>query len=545
MAVNNFLKLENINKVYSDGYKAVSNINFGVNKGQFVTILGPSGCGKTTILKMIAGFEDPTLGRILVDGVDIRNLPINKRPTATVFQDYALFPNMNVYQNIAYGTKIMRKPLKDLTAHDKKKEERIYQNATKEAAKEIMQIDKAIGKIHVDKYKFREKVKHLEDFETFIKIKNDKDYNNVINKLEEKMRAAYKDPKMKLIKFSFKNKLIIANYRINRSLQLKPIEFDSKGLNKYQLKAYQITKWYWFYQHIKRSLDSFDAKINKLENKRSYWQNFPEQEWERYRDKNTTRRLTKKEVDNRVRKVIEMVGLKGSETKMPSDLSGGMQQRVALARAIVVEPDILLLDEPLSALDAKIRQQMQLELKRIHNELKLTFILVTHDQQEALFLSNKVIVMSKGKIQQVDSPKKVYDAPNNLWVANFIGQANILLSDYVGENKVKYNDVIIEFNPKKSPRKFNVNSQVNLVIRPEDIEIKTSTPDKKHPMRAKVMSSSYMGSSFAVTLKWKSTILKAETKDVLDVGQDVEIVFDPANTVALPYKEKVEVKEDV
>ena len=97
MAVKNFLKLENINKTYSDGYEAVKNINFSVNKGQFVTILGPSGCGKTTILKMIAGFEDPTIGRILVDGVDIKNLPIHKRPTATVFQDYALFPNMNVY----------------------------------------------------------------------------------------------------------------------------------------------------------------------------------------------------------------------------------------------------------------------------------------------------------------------------------------------------------------------------------------------------------------------------------------------------------------
>jgi spermidine/putrescine transport system ATP-binding protein len=128
----------------------------------------------------------------------------------------------------------------------------------------------------------------------------------------------------------------------------------------------------------------------------------------------TTRKLTKQEIDEKVKNVIKIVGLEGSENKYPEDLSGGMQQRVALARAIVVEPEILLLDEPLSALDAKVRQQMQLELKALHQKLKLTFILVTHDQEEALFLSNKVIVMANGRIQQIDSSKKVYETPANL-----------------------------------------------------------------------------------------------------------------------------------
>ena len=244
MATKNFLRLENINKTYPDGYKAVSKINFSVNKGQFVTILGPSGCGKTTILKMIAGFEDPTVGRILVDGKDIKNLPIHKRPTATVFQYYALFPNMNVYQNIAYGLKIMRKPLNDVSKIDKKQEEKVYQNATKEAAKEILQIDRAIGKVRVEKHKFREKIQNLDDYEKFMRIKTDKEYKQALNKLEEKIRSKYHDPKLKLIKYSFKNKLIIAHYnnKLNRTIRNKPINFDYKNLNSEQVKAYEITK---------------------------------------------------------------------------------------------------------------------------------------------------------------------------------------------------------------------------------------------------------------------------------------------------------------
>jgi spermidine/putrescine transport system ATP-binding protein len=132
-----------------------------------------------------------------------------------------------------------------------------------------------------------------------------------------------------------------------------------------------------------------------------------------FEKKNISRKLTKEEIKNKANELIQLVGLTGNENKYPTELSGGMQQRVALARALVVEPDILLLDEPLSALDAKVRQQMQLELKRLHNELGITFILVTHDQEEALTLSTKVVVMSKGRVEQIDSPKRIYDSPRN------------------------------------------------------------------------------------------------------------------------------------
>ncbi len=134
---------------------------------------------------------------------------------------------------------------------------------------------------------------------------------------------------------------------------------------------------------------------------------------EQFEKLNTTRLLTKKEIDQKAREAIELVGLEGAENKYPKDLSGGMQQRVALARAIVVKPEILLLDEPLSALDAKVRHKMQEELKRIHNELKINFILVTHDQEEALRLSDQIIVMSKGHIEQIGSPRNIYEHPTN------------------------------------------------------------------------------------------------------------------------------------
>jgi spermidine/putrescine transport system ATP-binding protein len=147
MAVKNYIQLINIKKVYDDGYIAVQDINISINKGEFVTLLGPSGCGKTTILKMLAGFDMPTVGQIMVDGVDIKELPINQRPTATVFQDYALFPNMNVYQNITYGLKVMRKPMRDILPKVREEGENFYRIAIKKAALEIKKIEIQQGKL--------------------------------------------------------------------------------------------------------------------------------------------------------------------------------------------------------------------------------------------------------------------------------------------------------------------------------------------------------------------------------------------------------------
>lgn len=253
----NIIELKHISKVYSDnGFKAVDDFNLEVKRGEFVTFLGPSGCGKTTTLRMIAGFELPTDGQILLNGEDISQLPANKRPINTVFQRYALFPHMNIYENIAFGLKLKKLPKEEI----------------------------------------RKKVKH----------------------------------------------------------------------------------------------------------------------------------------------VLDMVDLEGFEDRKISTLSGGQQQRIAIARALVNEPEILMLDEPLGALDLKMRQEMQLELKHMHDELGITFIYVTHDQEEALTMSDKIVVLSEGRIQQIGTPEDIYNEPQNAFVADFIGESNIFKGIMTGHMKVRF-----------------------------------------------------------------------------------------------------------
>jgi spermidine/putrescine transport system ATP-binding protein len=166
MITKNYIQIKNITKVYDDGYVAVKDINININHGEFVTLLGPSGCGKTTILKMIAGFEAPTQGQIIVDGVDIKELPVNQRPTATVFQDYALFPNMNVYQNIIYGLKVMRKPLKNIDDVILNKSAQKFRDATKKAATEIRKIRKEQDKLLLDIFRVEKKYSYYPEIAT-------------------------------------------------------------------------------------------------------------------------------------------------------------------------------------------------------------------------------------------------------------------------------------------------------------------------------------------------------------------------------------------
>ena len=281
----NIIEIKHISKVYSDnGFKAVDDFNLEVKRGEFVTFLGPSGCGKTTTLRMIAGFELPTDGQILLNGEDISQLPANKRPINTVFQRYALFPHMNIYENIAFGLKLKKLPKEEI----------------------------------------RKKVKH----------------------------------------------------------------------------------------------------------------------------------------------VLDMVDLEGFEDRKISTLSGGQQQRIAIARALVNEPEILMLDEPLGALDLKMRKEMQIELKNMHDQLGITFIYVTHDQEEALTMSDKIVVLSEGKIQQIGTPEDIYNEPKNAFVADFIGESNIFKGIMTGHMKVRFcggEFVGMDDVPE--------GTLVDVVIRPEDVII--------------------------------------------------------------------------
>ena len=282
---NYIIDLQHLSKSFGDK-KVLRDINIKVRKGEFVTLLGPSGCGKTTILRLIAGFLAPDEGKILLDGKDIVELPPYQRPLNTVFQRYALFPHLDVYDNIAFGLKLKNVPQKD--------------------------------------------------------------------------------------------------------------------------------------------------------------------------------------IDAKVRKVLRLVNMEDYEERDVDSLSGGQQQRVAIARALVNQPKVLLLDEPLAALDLKMRKDMQIELKEMHEKLGITFIYVTHDQEEALTLSDTIVVIHEGKIQQIGTPTDIYNEPVNSFVADFIGDSNILDGTMLCDRRVRFIDE--EFDCVDEG--FGENTPVEVVIRPEDVNIK-------------------------------------------------------------------------
>ena len=334
----NIIELRHISKVYSDnGFKAVDDFNLEVKRGEFVTFLGPSGCGKTTTLRMIAGFEMPTSGEILLNGEDISQLPANKRPINTVFQRYALFPHMNIYDNIAFGLKL--------------------------------------------------------------------------------------------------------------------------------------------------------------------------------------KKLPKEEIRKKVKRVLDIVDLEGFENRKISTLSGGQQQRIAIARALVNEPEILMLDEPLGALDLKMRQEMQIELKHMHDELGITFIYVTHDQEEALTMSDKIVVLSEGRIQQIGTPEDIYNEPQNAFVADFIGESNIFKGIMTGHMKVRFcggEFIGMDDVPE--------GTLVDVVVRPEDVII---TKPEDGIIEGEVVSVIFKGMHYEVTVESGKYEMVIRTTKCYSVGERIGMKLEP------------------
>ena len=391
----------------SDVY-AVEHFNLKIKKGEFVTFLGPSGCGKTTTLRMIAGFELPTSGTILLNGQDISLLPPYKRPINTVFQRYALFAHLNIYDNIAFGLKLKKVPYTVLVVDKeliKQKEEQI--RLLKEEQKNTACVDQK-------------------------------------SEIDEKVEALRK-------------------------------EID-------ELKAHpslEVTKF---------------------------------------------RHYSKKEIQEKVKGALKVVDLEGFEKRNISTLSGGQQQRIAIARAIVNEPEILLLDEPLGALDLKMRKEMQLELKEMHKKIGITFIYVTHDQEEALTMSDTIVVMNDGEIQQVGRPKEIYDEPNNAFVADFIGESNIYTGTMANDNKVRFLNKYWDADPVDFG-KFAVNEKVDVVVRPEDFIL---SPEGKGVVDGVVSSKIFKGIHYEYIINvGKAEVVvqsTAELKEGLVVGLNVEPV---------------------
>ena len=331
------IDIQNVSKRFGEKV-ALNDINLFVRKGEFVTILGPSGCGKTTLLRLLAGFETATEGVITIAGNDITNLPPYKRNVNTVFQKYALFPHLDVFENVAFGLRIAKVP--------------------------------------------------------------------------------------------------------------------------------------------------------------------------------------QDEVEQRVTEMLEVVSLKGFERRRIDQLSGGQQQRVAIARALVNRPKVLLLDEPLGALDLRLRKDMQNELKRIQQQMGITFIYVTHDQEEALTMSDTVVVMDKGRIQQIGTPEDIYNEPKNAFVADFIGESNIL-------NGIMVRDNVVKMYGKEFPcvdGGFAENEPVDVVIRPEDIDI---VPVEQGQLVGTVTNVTFKGMQYDIIVDFRGFKWLIQTTDHSPVGARIGVKIDP------------------
>ena len=321
-----------------DDEPVLDHINLYINDKEFLTLLGPSGCGKTTTLRIIGGFATPTSGDVLFDGVRINDVPPYQRQINTVFQKYALFPHLNVYENIAFGLRMQKLP--------------------------------------------------------------------------------------------------------------------------------------------------------------------------------------EAEIKERVMEMLETVSLKGFEHRRPEALSGGQQQRVAIARALVNRPKVLLLDEPLAALDLKLRKDMQIELKRIQQQVGITFIYVTHDQEEALTMSDTIVVMDKGSIQQIGTPEDIYNEPKNAFVADFIGESNII-------DGIMLQDDLVQMYGKTFPcldGGFAPNEPVDVVIRPEDIDI---VPVEQGQLTGTVTSVTFKGMQYDIIVDFKGFKWLIQTTDHSPVGSRIGIKIDP------------------
>ena len=347
-----YLVIDNVVKVFparggAKEVRALDGITIEINKGELVTLLGPSGCGKTTTLRMVAGFEFPTSGNIILDGKIINDVPTHKRDMSMVFQSYAIFPHLNVYENIAYGLNVQK--------------------------------------------------------------------------------------------------------------------------------------------------------------------------------------MSKEEQKKRIDAVLEMVHLEGYETRAPNQLSGGQQQRVALARALVMEPKVLLMDEPLSNLDTKLREKMRFEIRQLQRQLGFTCLYVTHDQLEAMVLSDKVVVMNNGRIEQIGKPRDIYRYPKTKFVADFIGRANFL------EGKIieKRNDeliIMVEGNPLTINdihyNEFTIGEEVEIIVRPEMILVRT----EEGKYSATIKQAAYLGESIEYILDFNGNELTAHETDpsrleIIPEGSSVKIAF--------------------
>lgn len=496
------IELKNVVKSYGDNV-VVKGMNLYVNDNEFITFLGPSGCGKTTTLRMIGGFESPESGEIILNGEVVNNLPPYQRPINTVFQRYALFPHLTIFDNVAFGLRNYNRIFEELKSnvrrsHEaKRKELQKKLNAKTTTAEEKVEIKaelkqlkvKIQEEIHEEKAKLVER--RLEEVES--------KYEKIIPVLEEKIDIEWeKDDEVKA-----------AKERINEINELIEEAIASgtnkaKASRKYETELKQLKKvagW--------EELTRLEAELKQA-----------------YKDKAAEIKsakslmLTKKQISQEVIRALKLVKLEGLEHRKIDTLSGGQQQRVAIARAVVNKPKILLLDEPLAALDLKLRQNMQYELKEMQRKLGITFIFVTHDQEEALTMSDTIVVMNNGYIQQIGTPEDIYNEPKNRFVANFIGESNIIAGEYVGNKKVKFMNQEFDCVDEN----FKVGEKCDVVIRPEDFD---RVPLEQAKLVGVVESVVFKGVHFEICANINGMEFVIHDYEVARVGDQIGLSVDP------------------
>lgn len=442
------IELKGICKAYN-GNTVLEDFNLYINENEFVTLVGPSGCGKTTTLRMIGGFEDPDYGQVILDGVVINNTPAHQRPINTVFQRYALFPHLNVFDNVAFGLRNFSRIMADIkTRVARKYEKERVELALKLQNKEITKEEKIEIRARLKEIKQHIKTEVSHERLALIEKKIaevEAKYEPIIQRLDEQIDIEWeKDDEVKEAKNRIKEiESIIASdieAGISKSKATKPYEDELKKLKK-------IAVWTELVRLEAEKKQALKDKALELKSAKSLMMN-------------------KKQIKEAVLEALKLVKLEGYENRKIDEMSGGQQQRVAIARAVVNKPRILLLDEPLSALDLKLRQEMQYEIKEMQRKLGITFIFVTHDQEEALTMSDTIVVMDKGVIQQIGTPEDIYNEPKNRFVAKFIGESNIIRGEYLGNKIVKFMDAEFECVDEN----FKAGESCDVVIRPEDFD---------------------------------------------------------------------------
>lgn len=496
------IEIKNVSKSFDDNL-VLDNLSLYINENEFITLLGPSGCGKTTILRIIGGFETPDAGDIILDGVKINDVPAHLRPVNTVFQRYALFPHLNVFDNVAFGLRNFNRTISDIKTRVSRK----YENERKTIegklkSKAITKEEKSELKYELKKIKSKIKEEVLESKNNLISKTLDEveeKYEKIIGDLDNQIDIEWdKDDEVKAAKARLKEIDELVAEAVSQGAK------EDKEYKKYEAeikKLRSVAKWTKLTELEKQKKEALKDKALEIKSAKSLMKN-------------------KKQIKEAVLNALKLVKLEGFEYRKIDQMSGGQQQRVAIARAIVNKPRILLLDEPLAALDLKLRQAMQYELKEMQKQLGITFIFVTHDQEEALTMSDTIVVMNGGKIQQIGTPEDIYNEPKNRFVANFIGESNIIRGTYLGNKQVKFLDKVfacVDTNYKEG-------EIVDVVIRPEDFDI---VPVEEAKLQGVVEKVIFKGIHFEITAKVKDETFVIRKYELFRVGDKIGLDVDP------------------